>query len=186
MSLRDGFAPLRMPGALTGVGLAVALVGLDVVARVAPHAPSFSPVVASALFAGMVIGRRYALLVPLAAMVLSDAVLGFEDWRMRLVIYAALTLPAVLGLLARNARWPVAFPLAVASSAIFFVVSNFAVWLFSAIYTHDAAGLATCYIAALPFFQNALIGDLLWTAGMFGGLWLVRLAFGTRTERAAA
>ena len=128
MSLRDGFGPLRMPGALTGVGLAVALVGLDVVARVAPHAPSFSPVVASALFAGMVIGRRYALLVPLAAMVLSDAVLGFEDWRMRLVIYAALTLPAVLGLLARNARWPVAFPLAVASSAIFFAVSNFAVW----------------------------------------------------------
>jgi hypothetical protein len=186
MSLRDGFGPLRMPGALTGIGLAVALIGLDVIARVAPHAPSFSPVAASALFAGMVIGRRYALLVPLAAMVLSDALLGFDDWRMRLVVYAALTLPAVLGLMARNARWPVAFPLAVASSVIFFVVSNFAVWLFGAMYTHDPAGLAQCYVAALPFFQNALIGDLLWTAGLFGSLWMVRLAFGTRMERAAA
>jgi hypothetical protein len=175
-----------MPGALTGVGLAVALVALDVIARVAPHAPSFSPVVASALFAGMVIGRRYALLVPLAAMVLSDAVLGFEDWRMRLVVYAALTLPAVLGLLARNARWPLAFPLAVGSSVIFFVVSNFAVWLFSTMYAHDLAGLTKCYVAALPFFQNSLIGDLLWTAGLFGSLWMVRLAFGTRTEQAAA
>src|SRR3954468_24877918 len=112
MSLRDGFGPLHMPGALTGVGLAVALVALDVLARVAPHAPSFSPLVASALFAGMVIGRRYALLVPLAAMLLSDGLLGFEGWRMRLVVYAALPLPAVLGFLARNVRWPIAFPLA--------------------------------------------------------------------------
>ena len=40
--------------------------------------------------------------------------------------------------------------------------------------------------AALPFFQNSLVGDLLWTAGLFGSLWLVRLAFGTRTEQAAA
>jgi hypothetical protein len=187
MPLRDGFGTLRMPGALAGIGLAIALIGLDVIARVVPHAPSFSPVAASALFAGMVIGRRYALLVPLAAMLLSDAVLGFDDWRMRLVVYAALTLPAVLGLLARNARWPVAFPLAVASSVIFFVVTNFAVWLFGGMYTLDAAGLAKCYVAALPFFQNTLIGDLLWTAALFGSLWIVRVALGTwRTGRAAA
>jgi len=187
MSLRDGFGTLRMPGALAGVGLAVALIGLDVIARVVPHAPSFSPVAASALFAGMVIGRRYALLVPLAAMLLSDALLGFDDWRMRLVVYAVLTLPAVLGLMARNARWPLAFPLAAASSVIFFVVTNFAVWLLGGMYTLDAAGLAKCYVAALPFFQNTLIGDLLWTAALFGSLWIVRLALGSwRTQRAAA
>jgi hypothetical protein len=106
---------------------------------------------------------------------------------MRLVVYAALTVPAIFGLMARNARWPLAFPLAAASSVIFFVVTNFAVWLTSGMYPLDAAGLTKCYVAALPFFQNTLIGDLLWTAALFGSFWTVRIALGARcTERAAA
>ena len=187
MSRRTGFGPMRTPGGSADVWLAAGLIGLDVLARVLPHAPSFSPVAASALFAGMVIARRFALAVPLTAMLLSDLILGFDGWTMRLVVYAALTVPAVFGLMARDVRWPLAFPLAAASSVIFFVVTNFAVWLTSGMYSTDAAGLAKCYIAALPFFQNTLIGDLLWTAALFGSLWIVRVAFGfRRTQRAAA
>jgi hypothetical protein len=187
MSLKDSFGPMRTPGGAADLWLAAGLIGLDVLARVLPHAPSFSPVAASALFAGMVIARRFALAVPIAAMLLSDLILGFDGWTMRLVVYAALTVPAVLGLMARNARWPLAFPLAAASSVIFFVVTNFAVWLTSGMYPLDAAGLAKCYVAALPFFQNTLIGDLLWTAALFGSFWVVRVAFGARrTEQAAA
>jgi hypothetical protein len=37
---------------LAELALAMSLVGLDVIARVAPHAPNFTPVAASALFAG--------------------------------------------------------------------------------------------------------------------------------------
>jgi hypothetical protein len=87
----------------------------------------------------------------------------------------------VLGLLTRDSWKPIRLvPLAALSSVFFFVTSNFAVWMFSGIYARDAAGLVKCYIAALPFFQNTLMGDLFWTAVLFGGLWLARRAFGGR------
>src|SRR5882672_3466236 len=55
--------------------LALALIGLCVAARMLPHVSNFSPVAAAALFAGAMLGRRsLALLVPIAAMLISDLV----------------------------------------------------------------------------------------------------------------
>jgi hypothetical protein len=163
------------------------LLALDVVVRVLPNPLNFSSVAASALFAGAVIGRPLALAVPLAALALSDCVLGFDDWRVTIFVYAGLTLPAVLGLLTRGSWKPIRLvSLAALSSVFFFVTSNFAVWMFSAIYARDAAGLLKCYIAALPFFQNTLMGDLFWTAVLFGGLWLAKFALGGRRSQVSA
>ena len=163
------------------------LVALDVVARILPHAPNFTPIAASALFAGAVLGRPLALAVPLAAMALSDCVLGFYDWRVMIFVYAGLTMPAVFGLLTRDSWKPIRLvPFAALSSVFFFITSNFAVWMFSGIYARDAAGLLKCYIAALPFFQNTLMGDLFWTAVLFGGLWVARLALGGRRSQVSA
>ena len=82
---------------LTEFWIAIGLVGLDVVARL-PHAPNFTPVAASALFAGAVLRSRVsALAVPIAAMLINDLVLGCPDWRIMAVVYAALAAPAVLG-----------------------------------------------------------------------------------------
>src|SRR4051812_706455 len=166
--------------------LVFGLIALDVLVRILPNTLNFSPVAASALFAGAVLGRRLALAVPLAAMALSDCVLGFDDWRMTVFVYAGLTLPAMLGALARGSCKPIRLAsLAALSSVMFFITSNFAVWMFSGIYARDAAGLLKCYIAALPFFQNTLIGDLFWTAVLFGGLWVARLAVGGRRPQAS-
>jgi hypothetical protein len=163
------------------------LIALDVVVRILPNPLNFSSVAASALFAGAVLGRPLALAVPLAALALSDCVLGFDDWRVMIFVYAGLTLPAVLGLFTRGFWKPIRLAsLAVLSSVLFFVTSNFAVWMFSGIYARDAAGLVKCYIAALPFFQNTLMGDLFWTAMLFGGLWLARLALGGRRTQVSA
>ena len=83
--------------------LVLFLIGFDVAARVLLHTGNVSPVAASALFAGMMLQRRWlALLVPLAAMALSDLFIGGDDWRIRVVVYAALTLPAVAGILMRR------------------------------------------------------------------------------------
>ena len=85
--------------------LVVFLVGLVVVARLLPHAPNFTPVVGAALFAGATLHRRsLALAVPVLAMLASDAIIGFEGWGERLVIYAALMLPAAIGIAARRFR----------------------------------------------------------------------------------
>ena len=156
--------------------LAACLVGLIVAARLIPHAPNFTPVVAAGLFAGVVFrSRAMAVALPVAAMLLSDLVIGAEDWRIRVVIYAALILPALLGIWGQRFRIVVALlPLALTSSLLFFAVSNFAVWMFSGMYTHDVAGLVQCYVLALPFLQNTVMGDVAWTAVLFGSWWLVQ------------
>jgi Family of unknown function (DUF6580) len=163
---------------VTGIELALVagLIGLDIVARLAPHAPNFTPVAASALFAGMVLrSRALALLVPVLAMALSDLAIGGDDWRIMGVIYAALLLPAGFGMWARRLKTPLVLaPLVLASSCIFFISTNFAVWAFSGMYAPTVDGLARCYIAALPFFQYTALGDIFWTAVLFGGFWLAR------------
>jgi hypothetical protein len=173
---------------MTDAGLALGLIALDVVARLLPHAPNLTPVAASALFAGAIFASRaLAFLVPLAAMALADALLGFHDWHLMIVVYAAMAVPAALGMLARRWAAPLlAFPLAAASSVIFFVTTNWAVWMFSGIYSRDVGGLLKCYVAAIPFFQNTLTGDLLWTATLFGLLWIWQSARASRKARLAA
>jgi hypothetical protein len=157
--------------------LAACLICLIVAARLIPHAPNFTPVVAAGLFAGMVFrSRALAVALPVVAMLLSDLILGFEDWRMRAVIYAALILPVALGIWGQRFRPIVALlPLALTSSLLFFVATNFAVWAFSGMYTLDVSGLVRCYVLALPFLQNTVIGDVAWTAALFGSWWLVQL-----------
>ncbi len=172
--------------------LATGLISLDVVARLVPHAPNFTPLAASALFAAAVFRvRMLSLAVPLIAMALSDSVLGSYDWRVMGVVYAAIALPAGMALCAGRLRSPLAvLCLALSSSVVFFLSTNFAVWAFGTMYTHDVAGLSTCYVAALPFFQIRLGGDLWWTCALLGGHQLFRalLAIPGRTfpSRAAA
>lgn len=177
MQPNNARADLRMDLALVAF-----LVALDVVARLLPHPPGFLPVAASALFAGRVLRiPALALAVPVGAMALSGLGLAGDDWRVSAVVYAAIALPALAGMLSR--RWRGALPVVgamVSCSLIFFAASNFAVWAFSGMYPHTWQGLAACYVAALPFLDKTVLGDLVWTGVLFGGAWLVqhRPAFG--------
>jgi len=155
--------------------LAAFLIGLDVAVRLLPHALNLTPLAASALFAGVMLRHRsLALLVPLTAMLLSNLVIGFDDWRISAVVYGALALTAVAGMWAQRHRlFRVVVPVMLSCSLMFFVTTNFAVWAFSGIYSLDMAGLVQCYIAGLPFLKHTVAGDLLWTAVLFGGAWLL-------------
>ncbi len=152
------------------------LIGFDVVARLSPHAPGVWPFAASALFAGRMLRiPALAVIVPLAAVLLSNVALAGDDWRVTLVVCAAITLPAFAGMLAR--RWHGAIPVVaamVSCSLIFFVATNFAVWAFSGMYPLTWEGLTQCYVAALPFLEKTVLGDLFWTAVLFGGAWVVQ------------
>jgi len=171
-----------MPDLLLGAGL----VCLDVLARIGPHTQHFTPLAASALFAAAVFRvRLLSLAVPLAAVAASDAILGFYDWRVMAVVYAASALPAAMALCVTRLRSPlVLLSLAATSSVTFFLATNFAVWAFEAMYAHDLMGLSACYLAALPFFQNTIAGDLFWTCVLFGGRELLRAL--PLTRRASA
>jgi Family of unknown function (DUF6580) len=160
----------------TDLAVVAGLVGLDIAARLLPHAPDFTPVATSALFAASVLRvRALSVVVPLAGMILADAWLGFYDLRIMAAVYGTLALPACAAWLSGRWRRPVMIaPVLVSSSLSFFLVTNFAVWAFSPMYAANAGGLLKCYIAALPFLQNMLSGNLFWGIVLFGGYWLAR------------
>lgn len=136
--------------------------------RLIPHPPNFTPIAALALFGGATFSdKRIAVLLPLAAMALSDVILGFS-W-MTPVIYASFVLITCLGFLLRRQSGAARIAGAsVAGAVLFFVVTNAAVWLGGGLYPKTLEGLGACYIAALPFFGNTLGSDLLYTALLFG------------------
>jgi len=152
------------------------LIGFDVAARLLPHAPGVWPFAASALFAGCTLRRpAISIIVPIAALTLSNVGLAADDWRVIAVVYAATVVPALAGMLVR--RWNGALPVIgamLSCSLIFFVSTNFSVWAFNGMYPMTWEGLVQCYVAALPFLDKTVLGDLLWTAVLFGGSWLVQ------------
>lgn len=154
--------------------------------RLIPHPPNLASIAAVALFGGAYLSdKRLAFLVPLAALFLSDLVLGL--YRHMEVVYGSFALVVGLGLLLRRRRTPLRIAgAALASSALFFVSTNFGVWAFGKLYPKTAAGLLTCYAAAIPFFQNTLMGDALYTTVLFGGFALAERLFPALREPALA
>jgi hypothetical protein len=152
----------RLIALLAAIAAAAAL-------RLVPHPPNFSPIDAMALFSGAYVGRRLlAFAAPLAALLLSDLVLGFYPGM--LFQYAAVILIVLLSTLALSRVTVLRLAAAaIASSVLFFAISNFGVWAVSGMDAHTPAGLGACYLAAIPFFQNTIAGDLFYAALLFGG-----------------
>ncbi len=72
--------------------------------------------------------------------------------------------------------------LTVASSVMFYVVTNFAVWASGSLYPTSWGGLAACYTAAIPFFRNSLLGDAGFAVVLFGGFALLEASFTSLRE----
>jgi len=144
--------------------------------RLVPHPPNFAPIAAMALFSGAQLGRRpIAFAAPLGAMLLSDAVIGFHSGMV--FVYASVALIVLLGSFALPRISVLRLGgAAVASSVLFFIVTNFGTWLMSGMYPLTAGGLADCYVAAIPFFQNTVAGDLFYSGLLFGGFALLERA----------
>jgi hypothetical protein len=156
--------------ALIGVVLSLALY------RILPHPMNFTPVMAVALFAGAKLDdKRMAFLLPLLAMLLADLVIGST----MLFVYAGMALAVVLGMMIRQRSgfMPVTAA-ALAGSLSFFAISNFGAWLYSPeLYSRDWTGLVAALIAAIPFYQNSLLSDAVFTAILFGGWALAERTF---------
>ncbi len=150
--------------------LALMLILFAAFSRLIPHAPNFTPVISIALFAGAYLKKRYAFLVPVAALFLSDAVIGFYDLGSMAFVYGTLLLIAALGLmLEKKISAGRILGLSLSGAVIFFITTNFAVWLFpGSMYPKTLAGLAQCYVMAIPFFGNTMLSTLIYSAAMFG------------------
>lgn len=148
----------------------LAIILVAALARLIPHPPNVTPLAAMALFAGSYLAdRRLAFAVPLAALFLSDLLLGLHATMP--FVYAGLAMTVFIGMkVIGNRRDMMRIGGAtLASSLVFYVVTNFGVWAAGTMYPHTPAGLAACYVAGLPFLQNGLLGDLAFAALLFGG-----------------
>lgn len=146
------------------------LILLAVACRLLPHPPNFAPVAAVGLFAGAVLDRRISWLVPVVALLASDAVLGFYHPVSMFWNYAAYAASFALGFatLRDHRTFGRIAGATLGSALVFFVLSNFGMWA-SAYYPRTLAGLIECYTLALPFFTNTLLSNVVFSAALFGG-----------------
>lgn len=155
----------------TLLGVTVALIALGVVARLLPHPPNFAPATAVALFGCVFFSRRWhAGAVVVLGMVVGDWFIGFYDTGVMLTVYASLLMPLVAR---RFLGKPNALRLgavAVLSGIGFYLTTNAAVWCFTNAYPPNLDGLAASYIAGLPFLKWTLLGNVFYTAVLFGAL----------------
>ena len=145
--------------------LFVYFVGLIALSRIIPHPPNFTPVLAMAVFMPYLTrDLNSAMLVPLSAMLVSDLYIGFHSsmfW-----VYGSILLATKLSHYTMSMK-KTFFHLgsnALSSSTIFFVITNFAVWMSSGMYPLTLEGLLLCYTMAIPFFGNTLAGTLFYVS----------------------
>jgi hypothetical protein len=142
--------------------------------RLIPHWPNFIPIAAIALFGGTFVKRKdLAFLIPVAAMLLSDLVVGFHSTI--LPVYLSFIAIVALGLvLQRRLTFVNTLSASLAASVLFYLVTNFASWTSGLMpYPVNASGLMQSYIAGLPFLFNGVLGDLFYTSVLFGAAYLV-------------
>ena len=158
-----------------------AIIALAVVARLIPHAPNFAPIGALALFTGYHFKNKLVWALPVAAMILSDFVLGFHSTVP--FVYGSFIIISIIGSYLKKDKTSLLFGASFSSSVIFFLVTNFGVWMMDSIYAKNMSGLVDSYMMGLPFFRNTLVSDLLYTFSFFygyryiAGLVRVKLAF---------
>lgn len=156
--------------------------------RLLPHWPNFTPVAAMALFAGTYYERkRFAFAIPIVALFLSDLVLGFHA--LMPAVYLSFVITVVIGSTIKNHVSVKNIALgAMASTVIFFLITNFAAWLaYPQFYPQTLIGLAECYMAGLAFFNdgsqgisffvNDMLGTFFFSAVFYGAYFLAHMRF---------
>lgn len=156
--------------------LCVTLIVLAVLSRLAPHPPNFTPIGALGLFAGTYLSLRRYWMVPVIALLISDFIIGFYHPVTMISVYLAFILCAVIGrqVLQRQHGVVRIGATTLSASVLFFTISNFGVWLSGINYPLTWEGLVTCYVMAIPFFGNTVLGNLFYVVLLFGTYEAVR------------
>jgi len=165
--------------------LITAIVIFGFTLRLFPHTPNFAPMGALALFATAFYKRKYlAFVIPAFVWWTSDLYLNnfvyhlnesftfFSSFQLYNLI--AILLIVVLGSLLFKKMNIVKIALgSVSASLIFFIVSNFGVWMQGQLYAKTLAGLIECYTLAIPFYKATFTSDMIFTAIFFTSMYFI-------------
>lgn len=159
--------------------LTILWIMVGVLGRLIPHIPNTTPMNSLSLFAGSMLPKYLALPIILVTMLISDVALSFiyhypilSSWS--LFTYSGFAIITLIGTkLSSKVKISQLAIFILSSSMFFWLWTNFGVWLTSAIFAKSFAGLVNCYIIALPFLANELLGNVVWTIAIFGGFSLI-------------
>ena len=150
--------------------------------RLIPHPPNVTPIGAMALFGMASMEKKWhGFFVSMSALLLSDLLLGLH--KTMIYVYLSFGLIALMGLsLRKNFKYKYLVAFSVTGSMIFYVITNFGVWHLYDLYPKTPQGLWICYLAALPYLQNTLLGDMaynstLWVMTKLANNWVKKRCF---------
>ena len=149
---------------------------LDAISRFLPHLPNFAPIGALALFGGVYLNKKYALIIPIIAMIVADFFIGFYSPILMAFVYGSFIIIGLIGLyVKKHKNLQNVIGATLCGSVIFFLLTNFGMWAIQpympqAIYPQTLQGLVQSYTMGLPFFRNTLLGDLFYVGAMFGSV----------------
>ena len=175
------------------------IITVAAILRLVPHMPNAAPITAMALFGGAYLNKKYALIIPLLAMLISDYLLLYINpfssqlvnvtklyppqsllHSTTLAVYGSFLISGLIGLWLKNRKTVKNIIFASLFSSIqFFFITNAAVWI-AGMYDRSILGLWESYIAGIPFYRGTALGDLFYTAVFFGGYEFVLLATKSR------
>ena len=134
-----------------------------VLSRIIPHPPNFTPILARIIFLPFIKkDLTFSVIVPLAAMLISDLIIGMHS--LMLWTYGPIMFLSCLTYYFNQDSMLRIGSLAIISPMIFFLVSNFGVWITGSYYAKDISGLMECYFNAIPFYVSSAISCMLFTA----------------------
>ena len=166
------------------------LIVLASFSRIIPHMPNFSPLGVMGIFGAAYFTKKWqAFLIPIAATWLSDLFINniiyaeyyptftwfYQGFYWQYGSYLLIVLAAIF--IFKNVKIETVFAGALTSTAIFFLISNFGCWIGSPLYAQNISGLITCYAAGIPFLKGTMLGDLFYSAVLFGTFALAQKRF---------
>ncbi|MEK6775222.1 MAG: DUF6580 family putative transport protein [Bdellovibrionota bacterium] len=150
----------------------VGLMCVGILSRWIPHPMNFTAVGAIALLIGSTYRMRWvSLVLPMLILFLSDLVLGLHSTM--IYVYSAFLISILMGQLIpkqnyfQKSQAVKILGLSLSSSLIFFVITNFGVWISGGLYLKTFQGLVTCFVMAIPFLKNQVLGDLFFSGILF-------------------
>ena len=165
----------------TDYGIIIFLILIACFSRIIPHIPNFTPLGAVALFGASYFKNKiHAFIIPIASLWISDLIINnyvikgfyeefvwlYDGFLFQYISFIVITYFGIITL--KKINYFKIFGIAVTSSIIFFLITNFGVWLTSNFYPKNILGIITCYTAALPFYKGTLSGFLFYSMFLFG------------------
>ena len=145
----------------------ISLILILALARLVPHPPNFTPIIAVAIMSSCFFRNMYlSFTVIIVSMLLADVFIGFYNN----IFFVYLSLLLIVFIFFRiniKIKLQNLFIFGFLGSVIFFLISNFGVWILSGMYEKNLNGLAYCYFLALPFFLNTILSTIIFTYSAF-------------------